>query len=52
MPGFSKTEQNHLSLLALAHRGNMEKLRGKLDAPEKLAGVMALRLAALILPQP
>ena len=48
MPGFSKTEQNHLSLLALAHRGNLEKLRGKLDTPEKLAQVMALRLAALI----
>jgi exopolyphosphatase/guanosine-5'-triphosphate,3'-diphosphate pyrophosphatase len=48
MPGFSKTEQNYLSLLALAHRGNMEKLRGKLDTPEKMAQVMALRLAALI----
>ena len=48
MPGFSKTEQNYLSLLALAHRGNMEKLRGKLDTAEKLAHVMALRLAALI----
>lgn len=48
MPGFSKTEQNYLSLLALAHRGNMEKLRGKLDTAEKLAQVMALRLAALI----
>jgi len=47
MPGFSKTEQGHLSLLALAHRGNLEKLRGKLDTPEKLAEVMALRLAAL-----
>ena len=48
MPGFSKTEQSYLSLLALAHRGNMEKLRGKLDTPEKMAQVMALRLAALI----
>jgi exopolyphosphatase/guanosine-5'-triphosphate,3'-diphosphate pyrophosphatase len=48
MPGFSKTEQSHLSLLTLAHRGNLEKLRGKLDAPDKLAEVMALRLAALI----
>lgn len=48
MPGFSKTEQSYLSLLALAHRGNMEKLRGKLDTPEKLARVMALRLASLI----
>jgi len=48
MPGFTKTEQNHLSLLALAHRGNMEKLRGKLNTPEILAQAMALRLAALI----
>ncbi|MDO8990635.1 MAG: exopolyphosphatase [Sideroxyarcus sp.] len=48
MPGFSKTEQNHLSLLALAHRGNLEKLRGKLNTPEILAQVMAMRLAALI----
>jgi exopolyphosphatase / guanosine-5'-triphosphate,3'-diphosphate pyrophosphatase len=48
MPGFSKTEQSHLSLLALAHRGGLEKLRGKLDTQEKLAEVMALRLAALI----
>jgi exopolyphosphatase/guanosine-5'-triphosphate,3'-diphosphate pyrophosphatase len=48
MPGFSKTEQNYLSLLTLAHRGNMEKLRGKLDTPEKLAQAMALRLATLI----
>jgi exopolyphosphatase/guanosine-5'-triphosphate,3'-diphosphate pyrophosphatase len=48
MPGFSKTEQSQLSLLALAHRGNLEKLRGKLNTPEILAEVMALRLAALI----
>jgi exopolyphosphatase/guanosine-5'-triphosphate,3'-diphosphate pyrophosphatase len=48
MPGFSKTEQSHLSILALAHRGGLEKLRGKLNTPEILAQVMALRLAALI----
>jgi exopolyphosphatase/guanosine-5'-triphosphate,3'-diphosphate pyrophosphatase len=48
MPGFSRTEQNQLSLLALAHRGSLEKLRGKLNTPEILAQVMALRLAALI----
>jgi exopolyphosphatase/guanosine-5'-triphosphate,3'-diphosphate pyrophosphatase len=48
MPGFSKTEQSQLSLLALAHRGNLEKLRGKPNTPEILAQVMALRLAALI----
>ena len=48
MPGFSRKEQNHLSLLALAHRGGLEKMRGLLDTAEDLAQVMALRLAALI----
>lgn len=48
MPGFSKKEQTHLSLLALAHRGGLEKMRGLLTAPQQLAEVMALRLAALI----
>ncbi|BCK88694.1 exopolyphosphatase [Sideroxyarcus emersonii] len=48
MPGFSKTEQGHLSVLALAHRGGLEKVRGMLNAPSQLAQVMALRLAALI----
>lgn len=48
MPGFSKKEQAQLSLLALAHRGRLEKLRGMLVTPEQLAQVMALRLAALI----
>lgn len=48
MPGFSRKEQKHLSLLALAHRGGLEKLRGLLNTPEELAQVMALRLAALI----
>ncbi len=48
MPGFSKMEQSHLSLLSLAHRGGLEKLRGMLNTPEKLTQAMALRLAALI----
>ncbi len=48
MPGFSKKEQNRLSLLALAHRGGMEKLRGMMNTPEEFAQVMALRLASLI----
>lgn len=48
MPGFSKTEQGHLSVLSLAHRGGLEKVRGMLNAPAQLALVMALRLAALI----
>lgn len=48
MPGFSKKEQDQLSLLALAHRGGLEKLRGRLNAPEDLGKVMALRISALI----
>jgi len=47
MPGFSKKEQARLSLLALAHRGGLEKMRGQLNSPENIALVMALRLAAL-----
>lgn len=48
MPGFSKKEQGQLSLLALAHRGGMEKLRGLLNTQEQFALVAALRLAALL----
>lgn len=47
MPGFSRKEQGLLSLLALAHRGGMEKLRGLLSSTEQVAQVMALRLATL-----
>lgn len=47
MPGFSRKEQARLSLLALAHRGGLEKVREKLDSPEDMALVMALRLATL-----
>lgn len=48
MPGFSKKEQARLSLLALVHRGGLDKVRGQLDSPEVLAQAMALRLAALM----
>jgi len=47
MPGFSKKEQHRLSLLALAQRGGLEKLRGQLQDIQDLAQVMALRLAIL-----
>jgi len=47
MPGFSRKEQLRLSLLALAHRGGLEKMRGQLNSPENMALVMALRLATL-----
>jgi len=47
MPGFSRREQAQLSLLAMAHRGGLEKMRDQIDTIEKIALVMALRLAVL-----
>lgn len=47
MPGFSKKEQTRLSLLALAHRGNLKKLQGVLTAEEDIVLAMCLRLAVL-----
>ena len=47
MPGFSKKEQVRLSLLALAHRGNLKKLIGFLTDTDDYALAMSLRLAAL-----
>jgi exopolyphosphatase / guanosine-5'-triphosphate,3'-diphosphate pyrophosphatase len=48
MPGFSRREQSRLSLLVLAHRGKLEKMRGQLVLPEDIALVMSLRLAVLL----
>jgi exopolyphosphatase/guanosine-5'-triphosphate,3'-diphosphate pyrophosphatase len=47
MPGFSKKEQARLSLLALAHRGKLEKTRTLVNNQEDIALIMSLRLAAL-----
>ena len=47
MPGFSKTEQAHLAMLVLAHRGTMEKMKGQILDSLDLAMVMALRLSVL-----
>ncbi len=47
MPGFSKKEQARLSLLALAHRGNLKKLQGLLTNSEDCLLAMSLRLAVL-----
>ena len=47
MPGFSKMEQAQLSLLVLAHRGTMEKMKGQITNSLDLAMVMAMRLAVL-----
>ncbi len=48
MPGFSKKEQARLSLLALAQRGNLEKLKGQFKNAEDCALVASLRLAVLL----
>ncbi len=47
MPGFSKKEQNRLSLVTLAQRGNLGKLQGQLENPEDVVLAMSLRLAVL-----
>jgi len=50
MPGFSKKEQERLSFLALAQRGNLDKMRSQLFstiASEDISLAMALRLATV-----
>jgi len=47
MPGFSKKEQARLSLLALAQRGNLDKLEEQLKNAEDRVLAMSLRLAVL-----
>jgi exopolyphosphatase/guanosine-5'-triphosphate,3'-diphosphate pyrophosphatase len=47
MPGFSKKEQARLSLLALAQRGNLDKLQGQLKNTVDRVLAMSLRLAVL-----
>jgi exopolyphosphatase/guanosine-5'-triphosphate,3'-diphosphate pyrophosphatase len=47
MPGFSKKEQARLSMLALAHRGNLKRLQGILTGEEDCVLAMSLRLAVL-----
>ena len=48
MPGFSKMEQAQLSMLVLAHRGSLGKLRGLLKPDYDWSLLLALRLAALL----
>jgi exopolyphosphatase/guanosine-5'-triphosphate,3'-diphosphate pyrophosphatase len=48
MPGFSKMEQAQLSMLVLAHRGSLGKLRGLVRADYDWSLLVALRLAALL----
>jgi exopolyphosphatase/guanosine-5'-triphosphate,3'-diphosphate pyrophosphatase len=50
MPGFSKKEQERLSLLTLAQRGSLDKMRGQLFtafSAEDISLTMALRLATV-----
>jgi exopolyphosphatase/guanosine-5'-triphosphate,3'-diphosphate pyrophosphatase len=47
MPGFSKMEQQQLSVLVLAHRGSLDKLRGLVDGDPDWSMLISLRLAAL-----
>ena len=47
MPGFSKKEQDRLSMLALLHRGKLTRIGGMPYSTEDLALIMALRLAVL-----
>lgn len=47
MPGFSKKEQNRMSMLALAQRGSLKKLQGVLVDEEDCVLAMSLRLAVL-----
>ena len=48
MPGFSRMEQAQLSMLVLAHRGSLGKLRGLVQADYDWSLLVALRLAALL----
>ncbi|MDN5836623.1 MAG: Ppx/GppA family phosphatase, partial [Nitrosospira sp.] len=47
MPGFSKMEQERLSVLTLAHRGSFSKVRDLISEPLDFALLFALRLATL-----
>ncbi len=49
MPGFSRMEQAQLSLVVLAHRGSLDKLRGMVAKDVDWTLLVALRLAALFL---
>jgi exopolyphosphatase/guanosine-5'-triphosphate,3'-diphosphate pyrophosphatase len=48
MPGFSKMEQGQLSMLVLAHRGSLSKLRGLVKQDHDWSLLIALRLATLL----
>ncbi|MFN7572663.1 MAG: Ppx/GppA family phosphatase [Betaproteobacteria bacterium] len=47
LPGFSVTDQERIALLVLGQRGNLRKLGEALVDPERVAKVLALRLAVI-----
>ncbi len=48
MPGFSRADQASLSLLLLAHRGSLNKMRTMVASEDDWALILALRLAVLL----
>lgn len=48
MPGFSRSEQDHLAQLALAQTGGLEALRGLADDEAARLAVLALRVATIL----
>jgi len=48
MPGFSRSEQSRLAVLARAHRGGLAKNAQAVTAPEEWLLIAALRLAVLL----
>lgn len=48
MPGFSRMEQQHLSILIRSHRGSLDKLRGLVTDEADWTLLVALRLAVLM----
>ncbi|HEX4985495.1 MAG TPA: exopolyphosphatase [Burkholderiales bacterium] len=48
MPGFSRMEQSQLSMMVLAHRGSLSKLKGLVGQDHDWSLLVALRLAALL----
>jgi exopolyphosphatase/guanosine-5'-triphosphate,3'-diphosphate pyrophosphatase len=47
MPGFSRDEQNQVSLLTLAHRRSLKKVVNRIEGAVDMRSVLALRLAVL-----
>jgi len=49
MPGFSRQDQNLLSLIALGHQGKLAKVEGLVTHEEQWVAILCLRLAAMLL---